>query len=216
LASQKLKIESEDKIYINERVEIHEHAGQIFKNLRKQDNIESEDIIKSLHPIFNREAIKGAGESQGKSGSFFFFSHDRKFIIKTMSDGELKTFKHMFEDFVEYLTKKNPDSLLARLYGIFTVYMEDIVPIHLILMGNTIQCVNKNEKQEPTKSIQCIFDLKGSLHGRITKGKNLKNTSIMKDRNIMQYNYKTVRRHWIFANNNVIVLAFQERRQTQD
>jgi hypothetical protein len=31
-----------------------------------------------------------AGEGAGKSGSFFFFSHDHRFIIKTMSSGELK------------------------------------------------------------------------------------------------------------------------------
>jgi len=37
-----------------------------------------------------------AGESQGKSGSFFFFSEDSKFIIKTMTDSDLKTFKKIF------------------------------------------------------------------------------------------------------------------------
>jgi hypothetical protein len=30
-----------------------------------------------------------AGEGAGRSGSFFFFSHDRKFIIKTMTKEEL-------------------------------------------------------------------------------------------------------------------------------
>ncbi len=55
-----------------------------------------------------------------------------------MTDGELQTFKAMFKDYYEYLIKKNKISLLARIYGIFTVQMEDIVPVHLILMGNTI------------------------------------------------------------------------------
>ena len=45
----------------------------------------------------------------------------------------------MFHDYYDYLTDvNNRNSMLARIYGIFTVYMEDIVPIHLILMGNTI------------------------------------------------------------------------------
>jgi hypothetical protein len=30
-----------------------------------------------------------AGEGAGRSGSFFFFSHDRKYIIKTMTQSEL-------------------------------------------------------------------------------------------------------------------------------
>ena len=54
-----------------------------------------------------------------------------------MSDGELDTFKRMFKDYYHYLNNENPKSILARMYGIFTVEMEDIVPIHLILMGNT-------------------------------------------------------------------------------
>lgn len=41
-----------------------------------------------------------------------------------MTDSELCTFKAMFKDYYEYLTQKKKDepaSLLARIYGIFTV-----------------------------------------------------------------------------------------------
>jgi hypothetical protein len=37
----------------------------------------------------NRDQIFSSGESSGASGSFFFFSHDRRFIVKTMSKKEL-------------------------------------------------------------------------------------------------------------------------------
>ena len=165
--------------YINEAVTIFEHAGGVFRELRELDGITSKDIIRSLRPENNLESIKGAGESQGKSGSFFFFSQDKKFIIKTMNDGELSTFKHMFKDYTQYI-KANPQSLLARIYGIFTVYLEDIVPVHLIMMANTIQCISGNSNMD---SIDCVFDLKGSLVGRLTKGQ-AKNTTILKDLNI--------------------------------
>jgi 1-phosphatidylinositol-4-phosphate 5-kinase len=59
-----------------------------------------------------------AGESQGKSGSFFFFSHDRKFIIKTMFQEELDIMMHNLEDYFTHV-KKNPYSLIARIYGVF-------------------------------------------------------------------------------------------------
>jgi hypothetical protein len=39
--------------------------------------------------MLNKNQVFKAGESKGKSGSFFFFSHDRKFIIKTMFQEEL-------------------------------------------------------------------------------------------------------------------------------
>ena len=60
--------------YINEEVTIFEHAGEIFRELRKLDKISSDDIIKSLKPKNNLKKMKDAGESKGKSGSFFFFS----------------------------------------------------------------------------------------------------------------------------------------------
>jgi len=112
-----------------------------------------------------------AGESQGKSGSFFFFSHDRKFIIKTMNDSERETFFKLFESLNKHLGR-HPDSLLARIYGIFTVQMEDIVPVHLILMGNTL-------KGKP----ELVFDLKGSIINREVKG-SLKGT--LKDVNLLK------------------------------
>ena len=123
---------------INESVTIYEHAGSVVRYLRELEGITSRDIINSLRPENNLKAIKGAGESQGKSGSFFFFSQDKRFIIKTMNDGELTTFKNMFKDYQEYIkSRQGKGTLLARIYGIFTVCLEDIVPVHLIMMANT-------------------------------------------------------------------------------
>ena len=53
------------------------------------DNIDKDIIKYSLSAKRNRDQAFNAGESQGKSGSFFFFSHYKKFIIKTMYDDEL-------------------------------------------------------------------------------------------------------------------------------
>lgn len=93
-----------------------------------------------------------------------------------MTDSELVSFKGMFVDYIDYL-ESHPDSLMARIYGIFTVQMEDIVPVHLILMGNTIQTIQSNE-------ILNKFDLKGSSFNRIVKGKNHKSGTILKDLNL--------------------------------
>ena len=61
-----------------------------------------------------------AGEGAGRSGSFFFFSFDKKFLIKTMNDNEMAVFTGMLPSYLNHFMK-NPDSLLARIYGIFTV-----------------------------------------------------------------------------------------------
>lgn len=77
-------------------------------------------LNESLNPVVNRDMVFKAGEGAGASGSFFFFSHDQRFIIKTISQYELKLFMSILDDYVEHLTK-NPDSLLAKIYGVFTV-----------------------------------------------------------------------------------------------
>lgn len=55
--------------------------------------------------------------------------------------------------------------------------MEDIEPVHLILMGNT--------KKSNDKNLVNVFDLKGSFVNREVKGKNLKPTSTLKDINLL-------------------------------
>lgn len=61
-----------------------------------------------------------AGEGAGRSGSFFFFSHDRKFIIKTMTNQELVLFISKLPNFIKHF-RKNQNSILAKIFGVFTV-----------------------------------------------------------------------------------------------
>ena len=86
----------------------------------------------------NRAQAFSAGEASGKSGSFFFFSHDNKFIIKTMKDDELKLFIKMLPEYFVHL-KTYKYSLLARFYGVYKVQMEDVSAVSLVIMANTAQ-----------------------------------------------------------------------------
>jgi 1-phosphatidylinositol-4-phosphate 5-kinase len=79
-----------------------------------------EHIRSSLSTDANRESVFKAKESAGKSGSFFFFSYDRRFIIKTMNNAELNLFKKALPDYF-FHCRKYRNSLIARIYGIFTV-----------------------------------------------------------------------------------------------
>lgn len=91
------KIEDEEKLIINEDISITEYAPDVFAYLRRLDGIDSDVIKESLSTDKNREMVFKAGESQGKSGSFFFFSHDKNFIIKTMTSSDLGAFKNLFK-----------------------------------------------------------------------------------------------------------------------
>jgi hypothetical protein len=68
----------------------------------------------------NADQVFKAGEGAGRSGSFFFFSHDNRFIVKTMSHGELKLFLSILPKYTKHLVA-NPNSLLAKIFGVFTV-----------------------------------------------------------------------------------------------
>ena len=162
---------------INEEVTIFEYAPKKFQQIREMDQVDRNIIKTSLSAKKNREAAFQAGESQGKSGSFFFFSHDKRFIIKTMYDDELKIFLEALPDYFTHL-KQNPNCLLARIYGVFKVKMEDLVPVNLLLMANTIRC-------KSSSNIMNVFDLKGSIINREVKmTKKLKNTATLKDLNL--------------------------------
>jgi len=47
----------------------------------------------------NVENIFKSGEGMGKSGSFFFFSHDERFLIKTMTLDDFQAWMKMFEEY---------------------------------------------------------------------------------------------------------------------
>ena len=136
-------------------------------------------MLQSLSPEFNRDMVFKAGEGAGASGSFFFFSHDRRFIIKTMTDEELKLFLKMLPDYELHLTE-NPESIISRIYGVYTIRMQKIATVHLMLMANTLRFRNAD-------FIERVFDLKGSTVSREVKiTHNTKNTATLKDTNFIK------------------------------
>jgi len=138
------------------------------------DGIRSEEIRESLSTEKNRKSVFKAKESAGKSGSFFFFSFDRKFIIKTMNENEKAVFVKALPSYLMHL-RNNQNSLIARIYGVFTVEMEDISPVHLLLMAN---CARSGSE------IENVFDLKGSVINREVK--HYSPGDCLKDINLIQ------------------------------
>ena len=82
-----------------ENVKVYDYAHKAFHKLRFDDEKIKEMIFESLDPTKNFSSAKKAGESTGKSGSFFFFSHNKQFIIKTMFQEELDLFMFNIEKY---------------------------------------------------------------------------------------------------------------------
>lgn len=75
--------------------------------------------------------------------------------------------------------KEYPASLLARVYGIYSIEFKGLESIHIILMGNTLRWQNRSD-------ISKIYDLKGSTFNRFVKlDQTIKATSTLKDINFI-------------------------------
>ena len=101
--------------------------------MRLMDKINWDLIKNSLDPRENRDQIFKTGEAAGASGSFFFFSHDKRFIVKTVTKEELDVTLQLLPYMHDHFSK-NPKSIISRVYGVYTVKMKTYYPVHLILV----------------------------------------------------------------------------------
>jgi len=85
------KSEIVKEMTLSSDVKVHLHGTKVFAKLRLLEGIYHENILESLSPEVNRQMVFRAGESSGRSGSFFVFTHDRRFMIKSLSKSEFKT-----------------------------------------------------------------------------------------------------------------------------
>jgi len=99
--------------------------------------------MRSLSNELNRQRVFKAGQGAGKSGSFFFFTHDNKFVIKTVKDQERQKLISILDNLIEHFTNTENESLLARIYGLFSIHSNIFGPLSVILMQNTARIKDK-------------------------------------------------------------------------
>ena len=174
-----------EELKIDKKVEVVGHFLHQFKSLRINDGITTQNLLESLDPDRNASCVFKAGEASGASGSFFFFSKDKHFIIKTMSQSEKEFFlKNLAMPYFEHL-RKNPTSLLARIYGFYTVRIAGLSPVHIMLMAHTMQVSRPDH-------VSRVFDLKGSTVDRSVRfTKSTSGLKTLKDENFVQINNKS-------------------------
>ena len=94
--------------------------------------------------------------SEGKSGSFFYYSADGKYMVKTISHTEHRFFRKILAGYYSHIVT-NPDTMLVRFLG-----------AHQIRFGKHSKIGSKSIYffETPFK-IQRRYDLKGSWYGRL-------------------------------------------------
>jgi 1-phosphatidylinositol-4-phosphate 5-kinase len=148
-----------------------DYAPWVFRHLRALFRLDPADYLMSLTGKY----ILSELGSPGKSGSFFYFSRDYKYIIKTIHHAEHKFLRKILKDYYQHVSD-NPNTLLSQFYGLHRVKMPYGKKIHFVVMNNLFP---------PHKDIHQTFDLKGSTIGREYKEDDMENNpkATLKDLN---------------------------------
>jgi 1-phosphatidylinositol-4-phosphate 5-kinase len=85
--------------------------------------------------------------SQGKSGSFFYYTADGKFMLKTIRYREYKILRSILKDYYHYI-KKNPKTLITRFFGLHKLIEKDhkggiIGKSYFVIMANVFNTTEK-------------------------------------------------------------------------
>ncbi|OAK99880.1 SAICAR synthase-like protein [Phaeosphaeriaceae sp. SRC1lsM3a] len=136
-----------------------DYAPWVFRHLRSTFKLDPADYLVSLTSKY----ILSELGSPGKSGSFFYFSRDYKYIIKTIHHAEHKFLRKILKDYYTHV-QENPNTLLSQFYGLHRVKIPYGRKIHFVVMNNLFP---------PHRDIHRTFDLKGSTIGRDFKEEEL-------------------------------------------
>lgn len=136
-----------DHTYLSRICSFTDYAPNTFNHIRRIFNIDNEEYINSIGPnklmtsLMMGEVTSLSGlTSQGKSGSFFYYTADGKYMLKTIHYGEYKQLRAILEDYYYYI-KQNPQTLITKFFGLHKLIEKDgegevIGKSYFVIMAN--------------------------------------------------------------------------------
>ncbi len=124
-------------------------APELFQQLRTRENIDNDRYLRVLSASANERL------SEGASGAFMFFCGGGEFIVKTIRGREARVLHNSLPQLADHM-EKNPDSLLCRFLGSYSLRMYSQT-FYFVVMLNCF---------DPKAYINERFDIKGSWVGR--------------------------------------------------
>lgn len=153
-----------------------DYHPQVFRHLRERWGIDPVEYMSTVTDNHYLEFI-----SNSKSGQFFFFTHDKQFMIKTMSKEECKFLRQILRQYYSYVMN-NKDSLLTRFFGIHRVKPHRGRKMRFLVMKSVFFT---------DMYIHESYDIKGSTHGRAaTPQEKEQEVPILKDNDFVENNMK--------------------------
>jgi 1-phosphatidylinositol-4-phosphate 5-kinase len=127
-------------------------APNVFRTIRSQLGISEKEYSDSIHGDTSAMIEKF---TEGASGSFFYFSEDGQYLVKTLTTPEAGVLLQLLPSYVDYLTE-HPHSLLTKFVGFHSVTLYN-TSIYIVVMRSVFLT---------QKTIHMRFDLKGSWVNR--------------------------------------------------
>lgn len=135
-----------------------DYGPKVFHHLRQRFAIDQHHYLNSLGGAYEYIEFN----SNSKSGSFFFYSHDGKFMIKTQSKAESKFLRRILPHYYQYVMT-HPHTYITRFYGMHRIKMPHLrKKVHFVVMQSVFYGDN---------DIHEMYDLKGSTVGRAATAK---------------------------------------------
>ena len=116
-------------------------------------------LVRAFSPVHNFQAIHNFFSGTGKSSSFFFFTDNKEYVLKTLKDSERKLLfdNDVLKKYAEHILTHN-ESLLSRFYGVFTFKTQ--------FMGEMTCFITDNLIGKDFLQVNRLYDLKGSTFDR--------------------------------------------------
>ncbi|KAL7068914.1 phosphatidylinositol-4-phosphate 5-kinase family protein [Cryptosporidium serpentis] len=112
------------RFFTKRPVQFIDYNPMVFRKIREICNISPESYIRSVGPeqllgnmVLGNLSSMNELCSEGKSGAFFYYSADGRFVIKTVNRSTAIFFRRILRDYYRHL-ESNSDSLITKIYGL--------------------------------------------------------------------------------------------------
>ncbi|OLP86761.1 putative oxidoreductase [Symbiodinium microadriaticum] len=161
-----------------------DYAPMVFQRIRASFGIHSDDYLRSVGPeqllgnmVLGNLSSLSELSSEGKSGAFFYYTSDGKYMMKTVTHKEQMLLKKMLKKYYDHITQ-NQGTLLVRFLGLHCLSVHKnrkgsaVQKVYFVVMGNMFNTPFEIHRR---------YDLKGSWVGRVTKEEDKDPSVALKD-----------------------------------
>ncbi|KJE88403.1 phosphatidylinositol-5-phosphate 4-kinase type-2 gamma [Capsaspora owczarzaki ATCC 30864] len=153
-----------------------EYCPIVLVDLRERFGVDADQYLYSLA---GAEPIPV--EANGKSGASFYMTHDKRFIVKSMSKIEVDLMHNILPLYHTYIVETSARTLLPQYVGMYRITVDN-VETYLLVQRNVFSA---------THEVQEKYDLKGSTVQRSADGEEIaKGGATLKDNDLRTRNRK--------------------------